>query len=85
MYIHKIMMEVVKAATSGRIMRRRTMERNRAVIRREDSVEEREGAKLWVEVVGSCDVKALHLSLKKKECAEAAGEVDKDGNSRGEL
>ena len=33
---HKIMMEVMKAATSGRIMRRRTMERNRAVIRRED-------------------------------------------------
>ena len=56
--------------------RGRTMERRGATVRREEDVEEGgrgpNGGRI---VVGSCDVKALYPSLKKKECAEVVGRL----------
>ena len=56
--------------------RGRTMERNGAKVRREEDVEEGgEGPNGGKVIVGSCDVKALYPSLKKKECAEVVGRL----------
>ena len=62
--------------TGDRELRGRTMERSGAKVRREEDVEEGgKGPNGGEVIVGSCDVKALYPSLKKKECAEVVGRL----------
>ena len=55
------------------------MRREGAVIRRDEDVDEGgRGPSGGEELVGSCDVKALYPSLRKKECAEVVGKLVKE-------